>query len=201
MTRTIGNLCLGAGLLGAASGLYLTLVDPVVADDIFSYPLSADGFALIQIWFFVQHLPLLAGILALPRKGMWARRGVMVAAAGMALLAVTELWAITEAESTYPSSATDPLDASYGVASMLCALGLIVAGIAVLRDGPWTGWRRWVPLATGVWAIVPMTPMIMAGFVPARLGITGWMLLFAALGWALVRSPSDARRDVALTAS
>ena len=34
---------------------------------------------------------------------------------------------------------------------------------------------------------VPMTPAIAAGFLPARLSITGWMLLFAVLGLAIVR--------------
>ena len=50
-----------------------------------------------------------------------------------------------------------------------------------------------MPLALGVWVFVPMTPAIMAGFMPARLAITGWMLLFAALGWALAvpRSPTE----------
>ena len=89
--------------------------------------------------------------------------------------------AITAAEDPYPSPRTDVLDVLYGVASIAIGVGLLLVGVAVRRQGAWLGWRRWVPLALGVWVFVPMTPAIMAGFVPARLAITGWMLLFAAL--------------------
>jgi|SoiMethySBSTD1v2_1073268.scaffolds.fasta_scaffold543906_2 hypothetical protein len=197
-TRLAGWTCFGAGVLGAASGIYLLLVSPSVPDDVFSYPLGSDAFAAIQVWFFVQHLGLVAGIAGLLASGAagpsrWARGGLVAAMAGMLMLGATELWAITKADATYPSAETDPLDALYGVDSILCGLGLVVAGVAVARAGRWTGWRRWVPLATGVWVFVPMTPMIIAGFVPARLGIVGWMVLFAVLGWLLTR-PGEADR-------
>jgi hypothetical protein len=198
-TRLSGWICFGAGVLGAASGIYLLLVSPSVPDDVFSYPLDSDGFAVIQAWFCVQHLGLVAGLGGLWITGAagpsrWARGGLVVAIAGMLLLTATELWAISKADATYPSAETDPLDAAYGVASILCGVGLVVAGVAVARAGRWTAWRRWVPLAIGVWVFVPMTPMIIAGFVPARLGIVGWMLLFAVLGWLLAR-PEEEQRD------
>lgn len=191
-TRLAGWTCFGAGVLGAASGIYLLLVSPSVPDDVFSYPLDSGAFAAIQTWFFVQHLGLVAGIAGLWAIGAagpsrWARWGLVAAVVGMLMLAVTELWAITKGDATYPSAETDPLDAAYGVTSFLCGLGLVVAGIAVARAGRWTAWRRWVPLATGVWVFVPMTPMIFAGYVPARLGIVGWMALFAILGWLVAR--------------
>lgn len=43
----------------------------------------------------------------------------------------------------------------------------------------------------GVWVFVPMTPAIALSFLGARLAISGWMLLFAVLGLALV---AEARR-------
>ena len=43
--RTGAFLCLAAGVLGAASGLALALVEPSVDVDRFSYPLSAGSFA------------------------------------------------------------------------------------------------------------------------------------------------------------
>jgi hypothetical protein len=43
-------------------------------------------------------------------------------------------------------------------------------------------------LVTGVYVFVPLTPALLGPFVLARLAITGWMLLFAALGWVLLRS-------------
>jgi hypothetical protein len=35
-----------------------------------------------------------------------------------------------------------------------------------------------------------MMPLMFMGYLGARLAITGWMLLFAALGWVLAREGS-----------
>ena len=198
-TRRAGLVCLAAGLLGAASGVLLAVVDPQVPDSRFSYPLTAAAFIAIQVWFCLQHLGLLAGQVALRSSGVagpgrTAAWGHGIGISGMVLLTLTELLAISAAEDPYPSSMTDVLDALYGVASIAIGVGLVMVGVAVRRFGAWAGWRRWVPLAIGIWVFVPMTPAIMAGFLPARLSITAWMLLYAALGWALASSPA-ARSD------
>ena len=161
-----------------------------VSEDMFSYPLTAGGFTVIQIWFFVQHLGLLVGIAALARAAVMApsrsaRWGSGLAVAGMALLAVTELIAITARNSTYPGDGTGLLDVLYGVSSVAAGVGLILAGLAVRRRGRWTGWRRPVVLVAGIFVFVPMMPALMGPFILARLAITVWMLLFAALGYAL----------------
>lgn len=188
--RRAGAVCLAAGLLGAVSGIFLAAYPGQVAEEMFSYPLTADGFTGIQIWFFVQHVGLLAGIAALTRAeimapGRSARWGVGLAVSGMALLALTELIAITARHSTYPGDGTGLLDALYGVSSLAVGVGLILAGIAVRRGGRWTGWRSLVVLVAGIFVFVPMTPALMGPFLLARLAIAGWMLLFAALGYAL----------------
>lgn len=185
-----GALCLAAGILGAVSGIFLAVSPAQVSEDMFSYPLTAGGFTVIQIWFFVQHLGLLAGIAALARaavmaQGRSARWGSGLAVSGMALLAVTELIAITARNSTYPGEGTGLLDVLYGVASVAVGVGLILAGIAVRRRGRWTGWRGVVVLVAGIFVFVPMMPALMGPFILARLAITAWMLLFAALGYAL----------------
>jgi hypothetical protein len=77
---------------------------------------------------------------------------------------------------------------------MLIGIGLIVAVVAVLSRGTaaWTG-PPWLPalvLAVGVYVHVPMTPAIMGSFAADRLGIGGWMLLFAAFGYGLTRMNS-----------
>ena len=60
-----GAICLAAGILGAVSGVFLAVYPGQVSEEMFSYPLTPGGFAVIQIWFFVQHIGLLAGIAAL----------------------------------------------------------------------------------------------------------------------------------------
>lgn len=188
--RSAGAVCLAAGVLGAGSGIFMAVYPGQVSEAMFSYPLTAGGFTVIQVWFFVQHLGLLAGIVALARAevmapGRSARWGTGLAVAGMALLAVTELIAITARNSTYPGDGTGLLDALYGVSSVAVGVGLILAGISVRRGGRWTGWRGLVVLVAGIFVFVPMMPALMGPFVLARLAITVWMLLFAALGYAL----------------
>jgi hypothetical protein len=195
-SRVVANwgwVCLVAGLVGFASAVFLIAVDPVVAHDRYSYPLSPGGFVAIQVFFFVHHLGLLGGLYALwrsdaigtSRLGRWGIWGSM---AGMALLAVTELVAISGARSAYPSSRTDLLDGFYGISSILIGVTLIMAGIAVMQIRRWQGWARIVPLALGVYVFVPMIPGMMGPYLLARLAIGGWMLGFAVLGWALVKS-------------
>lgn len=185
-----GLVCLAAGVLGAASGIFLAVWPGQVSEEMFSYPLTADGFAAIQIWFFVHHLALAAGLLALTRaqvmaQGRPGRVGANIAALGMTLLGVTELLAITARNSTYPGEGTARLDVLYGVSSVAIGAGMIAAGMAVRRGARWTGWRQKIVLMTGIYVFVPMMPALMGPFLLARLAITGWMLLFAALGYAL----------------
>ncbi len=189
VSRRAGWLCFWAGLLGVASGAFLIFVEPAVAKDIYSYPLSVAGFAIIQVWFALQHLGLFAGIMGLEYSGATAgrKRGVRTAGAGMLLLALTEIAAIAATKSHYPSTGTTVLDILYTISVAAVGGGLVACGIAIVRGGGWTGPGRWVPLATGIYAFVPMMPMMVAGYLPARLGISGWMALFAVLGWLLAR--------------
>lgn len=198
--RRGGVACLWGGLLGAASGIALAVVPPAVESDVYGYPLEPTAFTLIQSFFFVQHLALVLGMLALWRSGAvgrtaFGRWGTVTAVVGMTLLALTELAAITSASAPYPSSQTDILDSVYGIASMVIGIGLVLTGVAVLRSGTWQGWPRYLPLLLGVYVFVPMTPAIFGPFVLARLAISGWMLLFALLGWELARR-SDRRTDL-----
>ncbi len=204
--RRAGIVCVAAGLLGAASGVVLAMIGAQVPDSRYSYPLTATAFVAVQLWFAVQHLGLLVGLFGLRlaavagagRPAVW---GPIIGIAGMVLLTLTELVAIGAADDPYPSSLTNVLDGLYAVASLGVGVGLTVVGIAVLRTRQWTGWRRWVPLTLGVWVFVPMTPAIVAGYVPARLAIAAWMLGFAALGLALAtrapgRNPANAGRGL-----
>lgn len=186
--RRLGHACLWAGILGVVAGFLLMIVPPSVPPERFSYPFDRDGFAAAQLVFAVQHLGLLAGILGLwaaTRGSRLGRYGLVAALGGMLLLTATELVAIGAAGATYPSPETAPLDAAYGVSTLLTGAGLVAAGLVVARVGRWTGWRRWVALAAGVYVFVPMVPMLFGPFALARLAIMGWMALFAGLGAAL----------------
>lgn len=190
--RRSGLITIWAGMLGAASGIFLAAVSPAVPEGRFSYPLAAGGFIAIQLWFVIQHIGLLIGIRALARfdiggTSRLTRIGHWLAGGGMLGLAIMELVAITAVDAAYPSPQTGPLDAGYGLTSTAIGVGLVLVGIGVLREHRWQGWQRWIPLVLGVWVFVPMFPALMGPFLLARLAISAWMVLFAVLGLALVR--------------
>lgn len=194
--RNAGWLCLVVSLLGAASGIYLAFIEPMVDQGQWSYPLGATEFSLIQTFFFLQHLGLVVGLLALRWSGAvgssrWGRYGHYGAVAGMAGLALTELAAITAASDGPDSARVGVLGGMYGVTTILIGVALVLEGLAVIRARVWKGWKRWVPLALGAWVFVPMLPALALSFAGARFAIAGWMLLFAALGWALIKHEDD----------
>jgi hypothetical protein len=192
----LGWLSVVAGVLGVASAFFLIAIEPGVGRDRFSYPLTPGGFTVIQLWFFIHHIGLLAGLYGLWRSGVVGTRllgriGAWVAIAGMALLALTELVAISAAELARSNPQAAMIEALYGIPSSLVGLGLILAGIAAIRAGTWRGWRRVLPLLLGVYVFVPLTPALFASFVLARLAIAGWMLGFSFLGWGLIKTARE----------
>ena len=120
--------------------MYLAVVDPQVADNRFSYPLTATAFVAIQLWFVVQHVGLMAGVQGLWTTGWTARgraasAGIVLAQGGLGLLTLAELYAVRAAESAYPGPHTGTLDALYGISSTAAGVGLVLLGVATLRTG------------------------------------------------------------------
>ena len=80
---------------------------------------------------------------------------------------------------------------------MLIGSGFTVAGsLCFARKGP-AGRGRRLPgavLAPGVYIFVALVPTVNAPDPIGRLGIGGWMLLFAVLGYALTQLNDHGRR-------
>jgi hypothetical protein len=192
-----GWICLVGAVIGLAQALTLLVVPPAVSDDRFSYPFTPTGFTIAQLSFAVQHLMLLVGVVALIRTA-WTRRsrlavvGFWIAAAGFLLLAAMEILAITAASAAMTSPEADLINSLYGIPTIICGLGLLIGGIGFARASGLTGWRRWLPMILGTYVFVPLLPAIFAPYVWGRIAIGVWMLLFAGLGWMLIR-PGDAR--------
>jgi hypothetical protein len=85
---------------------------------------------------------------------------------------------------------------------LLIGISLVVAGTTQLRrDASAFAGARWLTaaiLALGIYVFSPLTPAIAGSFTTGRLGIGGWMLLFAVFGYGLTQleevGPSDVRR-------
>lgn len=198
-----------AGVVGAGAAAFLLFVPPVVDTDRFSFPLTATGFAVIQVAFFLHHLLVVWALWAFWRAG-FAGHGVLAAIGGIAsvlamlALSVQELVAITAADSAYPSPLTDVIEATYGMITLATGVVIIVFGIAAVRARVLSGAGRWLMLVIGIWVIVPLTPAIFAGFELGRIAIGLWLLLFTWLGaemirWARTAETATPGRDEAAT--
>lgn len=188
-----GLLCLGGSVIGVVSALVTAFIPPAVSIDRYSYPYSASGFVVAQLVFLLNHLLLLAGIIGLARSGAVGRSaagrvGSGIAAAGMVVLSLCEVRALTLLNVAYPSPPTDVLDVFFGISSMLIGLGLVMAGVAVVRARRWAGWQRFAPLACGAAVFVIVMPALFGSFLAGRFAIGFWMLLFGGLGAALLRA-------------
>ena len=207
--RRSGQVCAATGLAGALSAAVLLAWPAQVAKGPVRYPFTRDGFLVAQAFFFVHHWGLMIGVAALAVSGAvgagrLARAGGWLALVGLAVLDASELLAMHYANHSMDAANKGLMGTAYGVSSTVVGLGMLAAGVGVLRAGRWQGWHRWIPLAIGVTEFVVVTPGTLAGFTAARLAIGSWMLLFGALGLALVAesavTASPARAKVPATA-
>lgn len=129
----------------------------------------------------VSHLLLIAGLAGLARSGAAGRGGL---ARGGLALALVGLSVLTVAEATATVTMT-VASALYGLATLLMAVGLVMTGAAVLRFGRWSGWKRFTPLACGLFIpLVLMPAFALPGFAAHyAIGLWGggWVLFGMAL--------------------
>ena len=143
------------------------------------------------------HLGELAAVVALALCGAagtgWlAKVGLGLAGLGALILAVAEV--ITE-------SSPGVSDSLFAVAPTFVGVGLILAGIAVLRTHRWSGWHRYVTLVLGIYVFAVMTPVIIASggppAVPALWALAGWEILWVLIALAVLGETAGARRSAA----
>ena len=158
-----------------------------ISDEQLSYPWDgATAIATSLTWGITQVL-IVVGLGAFARSGAApttaGRVGGRLAVAGAVLYVVAHALSLV----AYDASLDDPISVAvvscFGMGTLLTAVGLIIAGTAALRSGAWSGWRRYTPLALGVWMVV-MMPLQFTPALPVAVGI--YALAVMALGLALI---------------
>lgn len=193
--RTAGVVGAIGGALTALSGLLVeAVVKPTtdVADDRWSYPWSGGAFVAVCVVYAGFHALVYYGVLGFARSGVAgpgraARVGTVTALAGTAVLFLAELLSIPVADRSVDDPGAALVGACFGLGTLLSAIGFLAAGVATVRAARWDGWRRYVPLATGVWltalVFLAMTPLL-------PVGVAVYGLLIVALGVAVATQPA-----------
>jgi hypothetical protein len=194
--RQRAALFMVAGAATAVAGAVLFFgMQPVtdLSDEMWRYPWESSGaFVAFSIFSAALHALVAVGIVAFGRSGAAGRSraattGVALAVAGTALLLVGELLSIPIRDAQTSDTSAAIVGAVFGLGGIASTVGFLVTGRATLRAGVWDGWRRFTPLATGVWLTVMAflaTPTVLHGMV----GVYGLCLL--AMAVALYTRPA-----------
>lgn len=180
-----------AGLIGAAltvlSGIVIeAVVKPAseVSDKMWSYPWTSDSLVPASLANAVLHLLVVLGTIAVvqamtERAG---RIGATIATVGALILFLAEFASLPIADQRLDETGPQLVGSFFGLGVALTGVGLVVAGIAVLRSPAWSGWQRYAALVAGSWSIV-MIGVSMTSALPVGVAIYGvtMCVLFAAV--------------------
>jgi hypothetical protein len=201
---------IGAAAATAVAGAVLAIgVQPTtdLSEDMWRYPWSNSGaFVAFSIFSAMLHGLVVVGLIAFGRSGAAGRSraattGVALTVAGTALLLVGELASIPIRDALVDDTSASVVGSLFGLGSIISTIGFLLAGRATLRAGAWHGWRRFTPLAAGLWLVV-LTPIALAAptLVHGGVGVYGLCLLAMAIALHTKPAPAGAAsaRDLQL---
>ena len=197
--QRLGTACLASGVLGSIIGALSLVYPAAVPHHQWSYPFPSGVAAAVAVLLAVTHVLTAAGFLGVLAVHPYAGRrpaaiALRVAIVGLAGLALCELASGAIGSDSTDSTPADVVGGLFGVMSLLIAVGSIVAGIAVVRAGRWTGAARWTLLVSGLILVLLVTPANISGdryaIYPA---LILWSLTFVWLGRAVTNSAAARR--------
>jgi hypothetical protein len=182
--RKLAALGIAGALLSAISGAVVQLaVQPStsVSDQMWSYPWSSGAVVPVSIAYAVLH-------------ARAAAAGAFTAIAGTAFLLAGEVASLPIRHERTDDTGAMIVGAIFGIGVTLSAVGFLILGRESLHSGLWHDWRRFTPLATGLWTTalvgIGLTHALPAGVAVYSLCL---LALFAALYTRPAPSPLPAR--------
>jgi hypothetical protein len=171
MTRT-ERITASAWIAGGTAWLAAAVIGAGADDG------SGRFYAAEAVWLGAQVL-LVAGILGLRGLRPHGHRrlggaGFGIAIAGRVVFVAAESVAIATGEVA---------EAILPIGALLTAIGMTIAGVAVVREVRWEGWRRFTPLAMGLFPFAFMFPLVATG-APPETAIALWALPTIVIGVA-----------------
>ena len=198
--RTLGQLLPGAaGLLyagvqldgGITAAAYRGI--STVPDDRLNFPFSGSlATATSLMWGLSQALFVLT-LLAFARSAAVGanragRLGSRLALLGGVVFVAAHAVSVIFRDALLDDPAGVAAITLFSIGALLSAVGFVMAGVAVLRAGRWTSWRRYSVLAVGIW-MVCMLPLQFTSLLP--LSVAVYAATIAALAVALLAQPED----------
>lgn len=194
MMRTPERLRL-LGILGVigGTGWVLTLLGDVVAHDtIYGSP---SNYRIWESLLIVVMVLLFAAVVGLAASGATATSRLGTVGLGIAL--VGRLCFLLGEVSSFVREKDDEILLPIG--AVLTAVGMVLAGVVILRAKRWTGWTRAMPLATGLYPFIAMFPIVALTGEPSSLAISLWGIFWIGLGLAICAEARSAPATGPLT--
>ena len=194
-TRKLAAAGIAGAALSAISGVAVQLVvqpSTSVSDQMWSYPWSSGAFVPVSIAYATLHVLVIAGLVGVRRSGMAgstraAAAGASTAIAGTAFLLAGEVASLPIRHDRTDDTGAMVVGAIFGLGVVLSAVGFLILGRESLRSGRWHDWRRFTPLATGLWT----TALVGISFTHAlAAGVAVYSVCLLALFVALYTRPA-----------
>jgi len=160
-----------------------------VSRQVWHHPWHSGTFVVITILFALAQSLLVVGVVGLRRSGVagpgrTSAVGLALAVAGTAVIVVGHLASIPVRDQTIDEAGAVAAGLVFFLGTVLSALGFLLAGAVIVRTTLWRDARRFLPLATGVWAVA-MLGLQFTPFLPTA--AAAFAAFFVALGVALMR--------------
>jgi hypothetical protein len=175
--HTAGRSLIIGALLGIGVG---------IKEALFPTPFGTLQNVIMQGIVIIANTLVLIGVIGLARSGAAGESWLAKVGLGIAVLA-SALFLPFEVLVTVNEELGGPL---LGLTAMLQGLGLLLAGIAVLRAGCWSHWRRFTPLLCGLYTFLILIPALALSDGYNAWALAGWQIPFLLLGFALYQQHS-----------
>lgn len=146
-----------------------------VPDDRLNFPLSGNLATTAEIVWGVSQLAFLVALVAFGRRTAVAssrpgRVGARVAIVGGVLFLGGHVVCLLFRDARLADPAGVLAASLFFLGSVFIAFGFLAAGVAVLRSGLWSSWRRYTPVAVGAWMVV-MIPLQFTGLLQVAVAV------------------------------
>jgi hypothetical protein len=182
---------LDGGVMAAAYGHIST-----VPDDRLNSPFSGSLATATSLTWGLAQAIFVVTLVAFARSGAVGasragRIGAQLAVAGGVAVVCAHVVSVVFRDALVDDPAGITAISLFATASLLTAGGFIAAGVAAVRAGRWTSWRRYSVLAVGIWMLC-MLPLQFTPLLPFSVSV--YAATVAAFAVALLTEPVRPRR-------